>query len=81
MNWTEALDKFKAKNPNYDNLSQIEKTAFAFGFIDGFEAAAEERDELLAACEAILVGPGQDFLPAKDRTALKQVIAKLKEIK
>jgi hypothetical protein len=78
MRWSEAFDKFKAENEDFNKLSRMERTAFAFGFIDGFKMAQEERDELLAACEAVLIGDGQNFLNPKARTSLKQVIAKIK---
>lgn len=54
MSGLNAFEKFVAKNPNYHNLSRMEKLAFTFGFLDGFKAAQEEAGEMVEACESVI---------------------------
>lgn len=54
MSGLDSFEKFVAKNPNYHNLSRMEKTAFTLGFLDGFKAAQEEAGELVDACESVV---------------------------
>lgn len=55
MNWIQAFDKLIAKRPQ-NNLSQMERAAYIYGFQDGYLAAQEDAQKKLDAYAAFMAG-------------------------